>query len=83
MKPVFNEFLIVRALPLNDKEKAIDKKMGKIFNINLRVTDRSIKTELPTVEELEKSKIPDIEPFVEKEIELPDEIPDDAEIEYE
>ncbi len=52
----FNEFLIVRMKPLTAEDEAKSDEMGRIFNINLRVTDRGEKVELPQPEEIEKKE---------------------------
>ncbi|MCD6417931.1 zinc ribbon domain-containing protein [bacterium] len=79
----FNEFLIATMLPLTEKEKETMGSMGKTYNINLRVADRAGQVELPSKDEIEKSEVAKIEPVVEKKVEIPDKVPEDAEIEFE
>ncbi len=43
----FNEFLIVRMNPLTDEDRAKSDEMGRIFHINLRLTDRERRIRLP------------------------------------
>ena len=50
----FNEYLIVKMLPITKSEISQGDDFERVFNINLRFSERAWKTELPEPEELEK-----------------------------
>jgi len=43
----FNEFLIVRLNPITEEDKRKSDEMGRIFHLNLRISNRERKIELP------------------------------------
>jgi hypothetical protein len=54
----FNEFIIVRMHPFTEEDEAKSDEMGRLFNINLRITDRGERIELPASEVMAGAETP-------------------------
>ncbi len=51
----FNEYLIVRMLPLTEEDRRKSDEMGRVFHINMRYSERHNELELPDKEQIEEN----------------------------